>query len=335
MRDTLEHHVAVLLQAVRESHADVPAFLRSHGAASCDTTEQARALVAHEHGYADWTTALAQGETRIDARFEHAVDAVVAGDVALLRRSLAAAPELVHARSSYPHHSTLLHHVAANGIENTRQWASPKTAPEIARVLLAAGADPDATCDVYGRDGSTTPLCLLVSSVHPYVAGVQADLVQLLCEGGAHPDGIDGYLPMWTATLFGCSSAAERLAKCGARADDIVFAAVLGDVDRVKHLLAGGRASLTPPAGVPRIGPKGPALPQEHLLELALIYAAAHARLDVVELLLAAGADPTVREPMYQGTALGMAKYAKDSRERPEERRAVIALLEARSAAHP
>ena len=168
----------------------------------------------------------------------------MSGDVAALEALLAAAPELARARSCYPHQTTLLHHVAANGIEHTRQWQSPPNAPDVARALLRAGADPNATCGDWagGCNGSgATTLELLVSSCHPADAGVQADLVEVLCRAGAKVDGIDDDgAPLWTAITFGYTRAVERLAHCGARVDNLVFAAVVGDLELVKSQLCGG-----------------------------------------------------------------------------------------------
>ena len=69
------------------------------------------------------------GEERVDRRFEAAADAVVAGDRVALETLLAEDPTLLRARSAYGHHATLLHHVAANGMEASRQ-RSPPNAPE-------------------------------------------------------------------------------------------------------------------------------------------------------------------------------------------------------------
>src|SRR4051794_22856282 len=114
-------------------------------------------------------------------QFEAAADAVVSGDLHGLRAMLLAEPTLVLARSSREHHAMLLHYVGANGVEQERQ-RSPTNAPEIARLLLASGAEADARCDCYG---GTTTLELLVSSQFPAEAGVQADTVEVLCRGGA------------------------------------------------------------------------------------------------------------------------------------------------------
>src|SRR6202040_1724508 len=93
--------------------------------------------------------------------FESAVEAVVDGDLAGLEDALRRHPALVGARSSRVccfdppvHRATLLHYVAANGVEAYRQ-KTPPNAVEIARTLLRAGAEPDALADMYGADCTT------------------------------------------------------------------------------------------------------------------------------------------------------------------------------------
>src|SRR5215207_573284 len=78
-------------------------------------------------------------------RFESAVDAVVQGDLATLESLVRAHPDLVQARSTRVthfdpavHRATLLHYVAANGVEGYRQ-KTPSNAVAIARMLLEAG----------------------------------------------------------------------------------------------------------------------------------------------------------------------------------------------------
>ena len=79
--------------------------------------------------------------------FERAADAVIDGDSTTLAALLREHPELVRARSTRVtegdppvHGATLLHYLAANGVEDDRQ-RSPGNAPEIAKLLLEAGAD--------------------------------------------------------------------------------------------------------------------------------------------------------------------------------------------------
>src|SRR5207247_7700519 len=103
--------------------------------------------------------------------FESAVEAVVDGDLGALQDALRGDPLLVRARSSRVccfdppvHRATLLHYVAANGVEAYRQQTAPN-AIEIARTLLQAGAEPDALADMYGAECTT--MSMLVSSDHP------------------------------------------------------------------------------------------------------------------------------------------------------------------------
>src|SRR5215467_6478326 len=120
--------------------------------------------------------------------FARAVRAIIGGDIAALRAELAATPSLVHARSAASHGATLLHYVAANGIEDELQ-RPVANADDIARTLIAAGASVDAPCNAYDGRYPTT-LSLLVSSIHPANAGVSAQLVDILCDAGAAVDGL-------------------------------------------------------------------------------------------------------------------------------------------------
>jgi hypothetical protein len=119
------------------------------------------------------------------AQLEAAADAVIRGDSKTLKRLLRDDPQLVRARSTREHRATLLHYVSANGVEGYRQ-KTPANIVEIAELLLKAGAEVDAEADVYG--GGATALGLVATSVHPYRAGVQNPLMQLLLDHGAEID---------------------------------------------------------------------------------------------------------------------------------------------------
>ena len=80
------------------------------------------------------------------------------------------------------HGATLLHYVAANGVEGYRQM-TPPNAVAVATMLLEAGAEPDALADMYGGQHAT--MSMLVSSDHPARAGVQVPLVDTLVDFGA------------------------------------------------------------------------------------------------------------------------------------------------------
>jgi hypothetical protein len=78
------------------------------------------------HGFASWpkfakhVEELAHANTPV-SKFEMAVDAIVSCDLARLKNLLSENPEVVHARSTREHRSTLLHYVSANGVEDFRQ----------------------------------------------------------------------------------------------------------------------------------------------------------------------------------------------------------------------
>jgi ankyrin repeat protein len=196
---------------------------------------------ARFHRFEDWPDVLAHDGVTVDPRFEAGADAVVSGDAAALRALLGEDPSLSLARSPYGHHATLLQHVSANGIEESRQWQSPPNAVEIAKILLDAGAEVDAICDTYGPPpGGDTAMTLLVSSAHPAQAGVQVALVDALADAGASLEGLphQGMTPILTAVRFGYPKAAEALARRGARVDNVVVAAGLGRIDLLTRLMA-------------------------------------------------------------------------------------------------
>jgi hypothetical protein len=301
----LDAQVSLLLDADERGDPIAATILEGNGAAAAPLTpDLAREVIARDHGYASWEVAGAHRDEPVDLTFEAAADAVQWGDVEGLRTLLDRVPELVTTRSPFPHHAMLLHHVAANGIEVERQLHSPPNATDVARLLLERGSEPDASCETYGGGGSQTTMYLLVSSAHPAAAGVQAALVEELVRGGSLVDGVDDDgLPMLTAVTFGYTASVEALARCGARVDNIVFAAALGEPAAVRdHLryptLATGALLWAR------------SIDSGHLLEHALIAAALHGRLPVVELLLEEGPDLWFTEPTFGSTARGAARYA-------------------------
>jgi hypothetical protein len=327
-------HQVEELRAVAAAEPDLWAhFLRARGlpADTEPTLDATRSLVASEHGFGNWAEAAAHGDRTLDRRFEAAVDDLVSGNLAAFEDHLRAVPGLATARSAYAHRATLLHYVGANGVEQAIQ-RSPPNAPAMARALLAAGASPDAAADFYGETSATT-LELLVSSCFPAQAGVQAELVEVLCRGGARPNGIaDEGAPLWTAITWGYTDAALRLVACGARVDNVIAAAVVGDVAALESYFdPDGRLRPVPALRGERSFTHGRPFEPRHMLEYALIYAAAHGRRDAVVLLLSKSPDLSIREPVYGGTALGMAKYRHPAAGRPEGSPAIVELLEAAS----
>lgn len=314
----------------------------------------AELAVAHGYSYRDWDALERHVAATLDPRspvhrFERAAEAAIDGDLAALDELLRADPGLARARSTRVtcfdppvHGATLLHYLAANGVEGHRQ-RSPRNAVEVARRLFAAGAEPDATAGMYG--GACTTLSLLVSSSHPAEAGVQVPLVHALVDAGASVEGAGTawVSPVRTALVFGYPEAAEALVARGARVSTLSVAAGLGRTETVRALLPGadagerhaalalaaqlGRAeavALLLDAGEDpdRFNPQG-----LHAHATPLHHAALWGRMDVVRLLVERGARLDVRDRLWRGTPLGWARHGG--------RDAVARYLEAAGALDP
>jgi hypothetical protein len=260
----------------------------------------AQFLIAEAHGFEHWAAFARHmtgddGPTSHDAAFERAADAIVNGDLGTLSQLIGANPKLIRERSSRVHRVTLLHYVAANGVEDFRQ-KTPKNAVEIARFLLDAGAEPDAIADTYGADTLQTTMNLLVSSIHPADAGLQSAIAEVLLDYGAKVDGVaDDESPLLTALRFGYRDAAETLARRGARVDAVVTAAALGRLDLVREMVVDA-ATLKP--GVPLVWTPWTQIerdPRVHV-ERALAWACKFARSEVAMYLLALGVNPAASD---------------------------------------
>lgn len=155
---------------------------------------EARAAVAREHGWDDWAAVVRDGAAPPDADLEAAINDVILGRIAVLRAALQRRPELVRARSALGHAATLLHYVAANGVETYRQIV-PSNAAAVAQTLLDAGSDPAATMRVDGADCTT--LELLETSRYPTRAGVEPGLSKVLRGRGGPPRHRRSRLPGW------------------------------------------------------------------------------------------------------------------------------------------
>jgi ankyrin repeat protein len=298
--DLLEAHRSGDSDAIRLIHQKHPRFLDSQTPrlpknltdAEVRGAEfniaDAQLTIARHYDFLSWETLAEYVEevSRVGSavfQFESAVEAVVGGDVKGLGALLWRNPDLIQARSTRithfdppVHRATLLHYVAANGVEGYRQ-KTPGNAVAVARTLLEAGAEVDALADVYG--GQYTTMSLLVSSCHPANAGVQEALVETLVDFGAavEPRGSAKWgSPLMTALAFGYSRTAETLVRRGARVDHVAAAAGLGRVSDVLRLLAGADAESR---------------------QRALALAAQHGHVEVVRLLLDAGEDPNRYNP--------------------------------------
>jgi hypothetical protein len=305
-------------------------------AAAAFDQDDARLAVARGYSYLDWAAlvelvgAVTVADSPI-ARFETAVEAAITGDLTQLARLLRADPSLVSARSTRRtchdpsvHRATILHYLAANGVEGYRQ-KSPVNAVAIATLLLDAGALVDALAGMYGGEHSTLPM--LVSSDPPARAGVQVALTELLLDRGAAVDGVgegSWRSPLQTALVFGYGEVARLLARRGARVD-LVAAAGLGRLEETKRLLSGSdpdarhRAlALAAQAGQVevvaalldagedpnRYNPDG-----FHSHSTPLHQAALFGHGAVVRLLVERGARTDLEDRLWHGTALGWAEH--------------------------
>ena len=318
------------------------------------TMDDARLAVARAYSFADWgaltslfTAAASPGSPVRE--FELASEAVITGDVATLRRMVAAHTDLVHARSTRvtphdppQHRATLLHYLGANGVEGYRQRSAPN-AVEVARLLLDNGAAVDALAGMYGGEYPT--LSMLISSTPPAEAGVQVPLVHTLLDYGAAVEGTGSpqwQSPLMTALVFGFREAADAMVARGAQVSTLEAAAGLGRLDACKALLSAASAEsrhkalalasmlgntdvvrLLLDAGEDpnRLNPDG-----FHSHATPLHHAANAGRMAVVELLVEHGARLDIEDTLWHGTPLGWARHG--------EQTAVAAYLEGKGSRH-
>jgi ankyrin repeat protein len=290
----------------------------------------ARLVIAQEYAFKNWA-ALAEFTEAVSrdgpvARFEAAVEAVVSGTTPELGTMLRENPDLIRARSTRRHHATLLHYVAANGVEGQRQ-KTPANAVQVARMLLDAGAEVDALADMY--DNKCTTMSMLVSSSHPHKAGLQVALAETLIDCGAALDGpgTNWQSAVMTALTFGYRETAEALARRGAKLDNIAVVAGLGRLQDTARLLPSAdsrskhvalalaaqhghtevvRVLLDAGEDPSRYNPDG-----FHSHGTPLHHAVWCERTDVVRLLVERGARLDIRDKIYDGTPLDWANYGK------------------------
>lgn len=287
------------LKLIREYHPDPEKITLLNRPDTNFGLDDARAVVAREHGFEDWPAFLQHISDVRDinspvSRFERAADAVVQGDTDTLKSLLAANPDLVHERSARGHKATLLHYTAANGVENFRQL-TPANALEVADILLSAGAEPDALADTYGNKWGTT-LDLLVSSSHPAQAGVQTALAEKLLDYGAAVNGVrNNGSPLLTAIYFYYPESAEVLVKRGARVDNVVTAAAMGETAQLAGYLD-DTGKLRTDAPLVQVEWLKIAPTPEANLALAFVWAAMLNRVETVRFLLEKGVSPASKD---------------------------------------
>ena len=200
------------------------------------------------------------------------VAAIHAGDVAGLRRLLTGHPGVAAAPLGGRYQTRTPLHVVTD-------WPGYfPNGPEIVRLLVAAGADPDAR-----PPGGETPLHWAASSDDAHVAAA-------LIDAGADVDAPDGSIgtPLGNAVGYGCWEVARLLVARGAGVDAPWQAAALGLVDRVGELLGDD--------------------PSADEVSKALWHACAGGQRRTAEYLLARGGDLNWIPPYAKGTCLDAAR---------------------------
>ena len=200
------------------------------------------------------------------------VAAIHSGDIDTVQRIVADTPELV--RSPLGKTRSALHVVT--------DWPGYfPNGPQIAKLLIAAGADPN----LRGPEpGSETPL-------HWAASSDDVDVAVALIDGGADlevPDGSIG-TPLDNAVGYACWHIARLLVARGARVDKLWHAGALGILDRLEELLE-------------------TANPTTDEVSQAFWHACAAGQRRAAERLLAAGAYLNWEPDYAQGTALDAAK---------------------------
>jgi uncharacterized protein len=212
--------------------------------------------------------------------------AVHAGDVDTIRRLLQDDPDLAAARfrgrndgSSAP-----LHLVT--------DWPGYfPNGPEIVRLLLDAGADPNALTTSSGTEsgpGSESPL-------HYAASTDDVDVAEALIDGGADLETPDGSIgtPLDNAVGYACWHVARLLVARGARVDKAWHAAALGMLARLDEILGAD-----PPA---------------EDVSQAFWHACGASERRAAEYLLSRGADINWEPDYADGTPLDAARGAGDS----------------------
>lgn len=281
------------LQALLDAGADLSACNFASQTpldAALDADQQALAETLAQRG---GTTARNVSDIHFADAFERAADAVVNGDVATLRRLLRERPALATARSQRPHHCTLLNYLGANGCEDWRQ-RTPANAVEVIDALIAAGADPNAVCYTYRGGPGENTAGLLTSSGHPREAGLTLDMLSALARGGLRQSPVYELL---TALHDGKRAGSAQIAASVDAASELaglalVESASLGERDIVRALLD---------AGVNVNARRGDGA-------TALHQAAFDGNGKLARELLARGADPTLRDNVFDGNAAGWAR---------------------------
>lgn len=272
----LRRQAKELLRAARGGDAD--ALRRLRAVSDRPALASAQLAVARGYGFASWP------KLRTEVLRREVLDG---GDAGRLRALLAEDGELAVARMEHwcdhPQGASPLGYVAMLRYDTSRGvWRDAAGSGSLARALIEAGAPVDG-----GRGDSETPLITAASYG-------DADVARVLIEAGADvtaraaPDagGVPGGTALRHAAVFGMTEVVDLLIAAGVRPESIEEAAAAGDLN----------GHLTRQTGLqPRVR--------------ALVMAADHQRLDVVDELLAIGTPVDATDADWGRQALRVAAH--------------------------
>ncbi len=288
------------LNLIRQSHPNF-ATASDEAIQQADfTLDDARLVLAREHGFADWpalaahVARLAQG--KVVEPFRIAFQAIKENDLDTFKHALTDQPEL--ATTPGTNGNGLLHLAADFG------------RVEMVRLLLEAGAD----INMANNKGWTLLHCVTYASADGLSGGLGMLITfidSLLAAGAdatAEAHGAGG-TPLMQALFWGHRPQAERLAQEGIYPYNLRAAAGLGRLDLMPDFFHPD-GSLKPEAGQKRafhrphsgFPPWMPRDDRQEILDEALVYAAKNGRTLVLAYLLDQGAN--IDGEPYNGTAL-------------------------------
>ncbi len=266
----LRHQAKDLLHAARAG--DAAALERIHLVSERVSLASAQLALAREYGFASWAR-LKTEVVRREILDDRDVDRLVA--------LLADEPELAQVTMEHwcdhPKGASPLGYVAMLRYDTSRDaWRNVPGTEAVAKVLLAGGALVD------GEPGELeTPLITAASYGD---AGVARALIEAgaALEATASPDsgGVPGGNALLHAAVFGMTDVVDVLVAAGARIESIEVAAAAGDV-------AGWLDGAAPDARI-----------------RALVVAADHQRLEVIDRLVAEGVPVDGVDPVWGGHPL-------------------------------
>ncbi len=254
--DQLRHIAKDRLRAARAGDTEAAAWLAEVKAGA--TLSAAQLRLARDYGFPSWAALRMEVERRrvLDLRDAGALAAFIAAHPA------AAAEQMENWRDHRLGASPLAYLAMSRYDTSTNTWRDVEGAGAAAHVLIAAGAPVDGD-----PDDRETPLITAASYG-------DADVAAVLIAAGADIDavakpnsgGVPGGSALLHAAVFGMTEVLDVLVAAGARVRSLEEAAAAGDITGWLHAGTEPQAKLR-----------------------ALIFAADHQRLDVIDQLVAQG----------------------------------------------